>query len=212
MCNNIYKESLIQKIMKKGLLIFGFLGIIILCSSIILAEKENNEGVPSLLSQIKNILSEILDKLNIIAEKETTVEVNVEPPEVIVEPNITLTPEINVNPEVTIEGGNEMVKRGNLILRRAEYVTLSGGPVVEAKTNAPLYIALPNGNCSITLSKTGGVYRVRTFNGIGEGSGFNCQTGDLCSGNVIIDEEDYMISIKPVDSSYNQMYLAYNCK
>ena len=73
-------------------LIFGLFLV-----SFVSAENNDNNSVPSLLSQIKEVLENIFDKLDIIAEKNSTVQVNIEPnitvnpPQVIVNPNITLT-------------------------------------------------------------------------------------------------------------------------
>ena len=81
-----------------GLLIFISAGFVLAVNN-----NENN-GVPSLLSEIKEVLQNILEKLNIIAEKETNVEVTVEPnitvnpPQIIVNPNITIPDNPTIQP------------------------------------------------------------------------------------------------------------------
>lgn len=73
----------------------------LLIISFVSAISDENQGVPSLLSEIKEILQNILEKLNIIAEKETNVEVTVEP-------NITVNPPIvNVNQNITLTPQNK---------------------------------------------------------------------------------------------------------
>ncbi len=75
-------------------------------------------------------------------------------------------------------------------------------------TNAPVYVALPNGNCSITISTDCDNCVIRNAKSFSETYGeIHCING--CSGIVNIDDEYYMINI--YHGSYNYMSLAYNC-
>ncbi len=90
------------------------------------------------------VLNNILAQLKIIAEKNETI---------IIEPNITVEPpQVIVNPEITIEGRNEMAKSGNIILRERVEIFAPDGSQRNVRIDKPFYVALPNGSCNITLS------------------------------------------------------------
>jgi len=197
---------------KMNILLISFLVLVIFSTSFVLAKTDNknnlffNKIYP--FNEMIEKLTEILEQLRIIADKETNVEVVVEP-EIIVEPA-----EVVVN----VESGNEMAKRGNIILRESE-ATCTTDRCYFNVISSPMYVSLPQGNCSLTISTdcsgewSGNIYscEVRVAKDIGSiGTGFNCRND--CSGTVAIDEENFMIRIKPQSrASYTYMHLAYNC-
>lgn len=200
--------------MKKTIFLLSLIGLLFL---IPVVSAETSPQV-SLLTEIRDILNSILNtlqnsiatKLQMIVDKNTTVNVNVEPnitvnpTPVIIEPNITVEPQINV------VGANDMPKRGNIVLREPFYVSPS--LTEEIRISASIYTSLPNGECNITLSTNCNGCQVRAAKNITAiGSGFDCERGD-CSGTISINNEFSMIRIKPsAGASYNHMYLAYNC-
>ena len=150
----------------------------------------------SLLSKILTKLSEILVKLDIIAEKNETINVNVEAPQITVEP----TP-------IIITNWGDMPKRGNLIARER---TWGGGD--ELRTFEASYVALPNGNCRLTIEPYGTcTLNVNVAKNVTTlGSGFSCNVGD-CSGEVNITDEFYMIRLKNLAEECGHIYIAYDC-
>ena len=137
--------------MKRTIFLITVLGILFLIP-IVSAESPQ----VSVLEEIRNILSSILEtlqnsispKLQEIADKNTTINVNVETPEVIINPNITIEPTL-----VVIENRDEMPRRGNIILMEPSYVGLTNPVRTEpVKVSNTIFISLPNGECSVTTS------------------------------------------------------------
>ncbi len=94
---------------KKASLVLAFLLLFSIFSiTLISAESPQNmllQTISDKLSEIKEVLSSMLFKLEQIEAKNTTLNVNVEPPQVTIEPNITITPpevNIEINPNITL--------------------------------------------------------------------------------------------------------------
>ena len=171
-----------------------------------MADKEDNPlNTKSLLQAIIDKLASILSTLQNIESKNTTVNVNVEPNITVMPSEVTVNPNITLSPEINFENKGEMFKRGNIVLKENSPAGVTGS------TN---YIALPNGNCNLTIGTDWSSYKVRTAKSANViGGGFDCVKD--CSGEVTINDEFYMIRIK-IDPSaggptYTYMNLAYNC-
>jgi len=197
-----------------NILVFSILALILFSAPFILANNENNPlNDKSLLQLILDKLGKILETLDIIAEKETNVEVNVEP-NIIVEP----TP-------ITIEGGNSMLKRGNIILKEPDFdyeFECNGQPYncikhyFKKELDSPFNVALPNGVCKLAISTDSQAYTIYEMKDVP----INARTSYSCSGqcivNVNVDDEYFFIRIQlatgHANERYSHMSLAYNCE
>ena len=111
----------------KKILVISLIALVVF-SMVAYADTEKNPIVEK-LQEVKEVLLSILDKLGIIADKETTVivepnitvippEVNVEAPIVNINPNITVqAPDVNVYPDVNVTLPEKECKWENLTLR-----------------------------------------------------------------------------------------------
>ena len=160
--------------------------------------------------KIKNsrdaLLRDISDKLTDLNNKDYIV--NVSPPEVTVNENITIEPpQVDVFPNISVEYISEMPRRGNINLRRRLFVQgTNPDRTIEIKNGDPYFVSLPSGNCSLSISTDGTTVNVSEAKSTSElGGGFSGKDGLL-----MIDDEYFMAKISANNVGY--MDVAYNCQ
>lgn len=122
--------------MKKLLILF----LVLLVSSVVVLADENENKKPNWKELMLAKLDTIIEKIQLLVDKDLVI---------TVEPNITVevTPEVIVEaPEVnvTIEGGNDMPNRGNVV-----YPIGAGN---DDRNPRNYFLALPNGECTVMVT------------------------------------------------------------